>query len=265
MHAGSFDTTDVVRKEIRMLRNIKDLKGYQVEAKDGKMGSVHDFLFDDVDWIIRYLVVDTGGWLPGRRVLIVPAALGEPDRDAKVFPVDLTRQQVAESPDIDTDRPVSRQEELKLYTYYAWIPYWSSRGGVHPPPTGAQVEPVAGTQAETGGRRENNDLRSAREVIGYHILAQDKTAGHVEDFLLEDDSWFIRYVEVDTKNWWPGKKVLLSPLWLKDISWDYRTATVELSRDKIKEAPEYDPGEGVTRDYEKKLHDYYGQPEYWKK
>ena len=77
-----------------MLRSLKILLGETVVATDADIGKVHDFYFHDDTWIVRYLVVDTGHWLPGRKVLITPSALGKPDCDALTLPVALTRGQV---------------------------------------------------------------------------------------------------------------------------------------------------------------------------
>jgi len=100
-----------------MLRSLKKLFGNKILATDGQIGRVHDFYFDDQEWTVRYMVADTGGWLKGRLVLISPAALGEADWGAESFPVNLTRQQIGESPGIEEDLPVSRQQEIELQRY----------------------------------------------------------------------------------------------------------------------------------------------------
>ena len=109
-----------------MLWDASALDGYAIEASDGRIGSVSDFLFEDTSWKVRWLVVDTGGWLSGRKVLLPLSALGKPDPSLRQFPVKLTMQQVKDSPDIDTDRPVSRQHETHIYGHYGWNPYWDS-------------------------------------------------------------------------------------------------------------------------------------------
>lgn len=240
-----------------MLRSVKDLRGYALLATDGEIGEVDDFLFHDDDWTIRYLVVDTGKWLPGRKVLITPSALGRPDWETGRFPVQLTRQAVENSPEIDLDRPVSRQREVELHTYYAWTPYWPSveMGDVGPafPPQLPDAEAPRG----------DPNLRSAAEVCGYRIHASDGEIGHVEDFIVEEGSWIIRYMVVDTRNWWPGKKVLTSPGWITGITWRERRVSVNLSRETIRNSPEYDPNTPVNLEYEDRLYDYYGRPKYW--
>ncbi len=109
-----------------MLWHASKINGYAIDASDGRLGTVSDFLFDDASWLVRWLVVDTGKWLSGRKVLLPPSVLGHLDRERGAFSVRLTMQEIKDSPDIDTDRPVSRQMESHLYDYYGWNPYWST-------------------------------------------------------------------------------------------------------------------------------------------
>lgn len=109
-----------------MLRSVNDLEGYAIEASDGKVGKVIEFYFDDEKWTVRYLVADTGGWLTGRKVLISPSALGDIDWDSRQLHVDMPKKRVENSPDIDTDKPVSRQHERAYYDYYSYPYYWAA-------------------------------------------------------------------------------------------------------------------------------------------
>jgi sporulation protein YlmC with PRC-barrel domain len=202
-----------------MLWNASAINGHAIIAKDGRLGTVSDFLFDDVSWRIRWLVVDTGAWLPGRKVLLAPAAMGHVDPKEQTFSVELTMQQVKNSPGIDTDRPVSRQIETDIYDYYGWSPYWGN--GLFTDGYGYVGQAQAVSQgsmlreATFSIIRSNEDdphLRSIEAVTGYHIHAKDGEIGHVDDFLLEEEDWSIRYLIVDTNNWWFGKKVLISPM-----------------------------------------------------
>jgi hypothetical protein len=235
---------------------VKDLRGYTIRAADGDIGKVHEFYFDDRGWIIRYLVVDTGTWLPGRRVLLSPSAMGQPDWETHVLPVGLTKGQVEHSPPIDADKPVSRQMERELHAYYGWRPYWGSATVM-----AIQTEEEANQEAE----QEQNDphLRSTREVIGYHIRARDGEIGHVEDLIANDEGWGIRYLVVDTHNWLPGRKVLVDPFWAEQVSWAERRVHVDMTREMVKNSPEFDPSAPVNREYEVRLYDFYGRPKYW--
>jgi hypothetical protein len=255
-------------KEIAMLRNASTIDGYFIAASDGHLGTVSDFLFDDVSWLIRWLVVDTGNWLSGRKVLLPAFALGHLDVERREFAVRLTRQQVKESPDIDTERPVSRQIEANIYDYYGWSPYWSSGpymggygygyggGAMAPLPlqgSSRRDEDVAAAQ------RDNDDphLRSIEAITGYHIHASDGEVGHVDDFLVEESDWSIHYLVVDTRNWWPGKKVLVSPRSIQEIDWTDNLVNINVDRQKVKDSPAYNASATVDRDYEKKFHNYY--------
>jgi len=245
-----------------VLRSLKAIHGYAVLARDGEIGRVHDFYFHDDNWIIRYLVVDTGRWLPGRKVLITPGALGKPQWAGFNIPVELTREQVENSPEIDTEQPVSRQQETALFNHFGWPFYWVEPApGVWPPYVSPAPMPVPAPHGEA----EHHDphLRSQREVTGYRIHASDGAFGHVEDFIADDKAWVIRYLVVHTGKWLPAKKVLLSPKWLPEIRYADREVTVSLPKDKILNCPEFFPGAAVNREYEERLYDYYGRPVYW--
>ena len=256
-----------------MLRSTKEILGYAIQAKDGQMGKVHDIFFDDAEWRARYVVVDTRAWLPGRKVLISPQAVHEADWRTQNILVSLTREQIEKSPPIAENEPVSRRKEALIVEHFGWQPYWPGgailvRGAV----TGSEEEKTSSAIRPTGAatRVEAEDLpgdphlRSAREVDGYHILAEDGQIGHVMDFVLEDETWDIRYLVIDTRSWFPGgKKVLLAPGWIERIEWVDSRVRVSMTKAEIKESPEYLPSEPVNREYEARLYDYYGRPRYW--
>jgi hypothetical protein len=247
-----------------MLQSVKRLHGYAVRAMDGDMGKVDDFYFDDHTWTIRYLVANTGDWLSDRRVLLSTAALGCPLQEQRLFPVSLTREQVKKSPDIDTEKPVSRQKEEELHRYYGWTPYWGAglpyAGEVPLAPLVMPAEEEMGSEQRPKG---DPHLRSTREVIGYYIHAADGEVGHVADLLVEDEGWVIRYIAVDTRHWLPGRHVLVVPQCVTEIDWSGRQVRVGLRREKIQHSPQYDPAIPVDREHETRLYDYYGWPKYW--
>jgi len=248
-----------------MQYSVKHVKGYDIGATDGDIGKLDDFYFDDESWTIRYLVAETGSWLLNRKVLISPFALGKADLSKKRVNVTLTKKQVEESPSIDTDKPVSRQHEASYLDYYGYPHYW---GGPYlwGPVTYPQLSDAAQRRNEEARaeREEGNDLhlRSANKVTGYHIEATDGDIGHVEDFIIDGETWEIRYIVVDTQNWWPGKKVLVAPQWIGRVSWNDSKVYVDLSRETIKNGPEYHP-DALNRKYEETLYDYYKRPKYW--
>jgi hypothetical protein len=257
-----------------MLRNAKDLYGFTIRATDGEIGTVDRFYFDDDTWAIRYLTVNTGGWLGGRLVLISPISIvGRPDWQAKRLDVRLTKKQVENSPDVDTHKPVSRQHEIAYLGYYGYPFYWGGSrlwgptpypadlaAGVAPPIEAVTREVMTG---RNGKNPADSNLRSAQEVTGYYIEASDGDIGHLDGFVIDDENWAIRYIEVATRNWWPGKKVLVSPAWIKRVSWADSKVYVELSREVIANGPEYIESAPITRDYENRLHTHYGRPPYW--
>jgi len=243
------------------------IKGYAIAASDGRLGTVSDFLFDDASWLIRWLVVDTGNWLSGRKVLLPPSVLERLDAKEQEFSVRLTMQQVKDSPEIDTDRPVSRQMETTVYDYYGWSPYWGTgfyMGGYGYMPGGTTESPYLGPRrreeeiADAQRNRDDPHLRSIEAVTGYHIHASDGEIGHVEDFLVGDADWSLRYLVVDTKNWWPGKKVLIPSRLAGEINWTDRLVNLNADRQKVKDSPAYDATMTVDRTYEERFHDHYG-------
>ena len=250
-----------------MLWTASTLNGYAIEATDGEIGTVSDLLFEDRAWIVRWLVVETGTWLSGRKVLLPLSALGEPDATLHRFPVALTMQQVRNSPTLDADQPVSRQAEAQLYNFYGWNPYWGS-GSLstenfmaipsevpllpaeplalgHDP---IDLEPAAG----------DAHLRSISAVTGYHIEATDGEIGHVDGFLVEANNWRIRYIIISTRNWWPGKKILISPRSVITIDWPASLLHLDITREKIQGAPPYDPAIAVDDTYNETFLTYYG-------
>jgi hypothetical protein len=244
------------------------LKGFAIQATDGEIGTVEHFYFDDETWAVRYLIVDTGGWLGGRRVLISPISVIHTDWKSKRVDVGLTKKQVEHSPDIDTHQPVSRQHEAAYLGYYGYPYYWGGPYLWGPAfyPAGLAAPSSASTAAAADRiRRESTDshLRSSEAVTGYHIEAVDGEIGHVDGFLVDDEAWAIRYLEVATQNWWPGKKVLVSPAWVERVSWADSKVYVGLSRESIRNGPEYTDATAITREYENRLYLHYGRPPYW--
>jgi hypothetical protein len=263
-----------------MLRPFDELSRYTIGAVDGDIGQLHDAYFDDASWTVRHLVVDTGNWLPGRHVLLSPRAMPSIDAAAERIATSLTRQQIRDAPGVDTARPVSRQQEAELSMYYGHPYYWGGpyRWGVTPYPF-ATLSPPPRPSETVGqpreGRADDSALRSVREVLGYGIAATDGDLGHVEDVLIEDASWAIRYFVVDPRSWWPGPHVMVPTEWLTDFSWTDRLVRVDVTREAVRNAPEYVPPDqappadgaarGVSRDYERRLYGHYGRPGYWER
>ncbi len=245
------------------------LKGYAIEAKDGRIGTVKDVLFDDRTWRVRWLVVDAGTWLTGRKVLVHPSCVLQADNVGQTLPVTLTMEQVKNSPSIDQDRPVSKQMESSLYDYYGWDPVWGGSifgGGTMTQafgsPYGAGLAVHEPVLASARSDDDDPDLRSINAVTGYHIQAKDGLIGHVEDFLFDSDSWDIRYLVVDTRNWLPGRHVLVAPGAVTSVRWAERRIELNVSCDRVRESPPWDPAELVDRAYQERLHSHYAWPGY---
>jgi uncharacterized protein YrrD len=246
-----------------MLSKAKTLKGYSLQNTEAEtIGKVKEFYFDDRHWTVRYLVANTGTWLSGRQVLISPYALVAVNTDHENIVVDLTKKQIEDSPSLDSDRPVSRQFEENYYGYYDYPRYWGGpcSWGYYPYIERNREKWNDFTRDE---KKWDHHLRSSHEVTGYHIQAKDGELGHVEDFIIDDETWAIRYLIVNTSNWWAGKKVLVSPQWIERVSWGEKKVFINLSRETIKQSPEYTDESLLTRDYEIGLHGHYNRKGYW--
>jgi len=249
-----------------MLRSLKELERCKVNATDGDIGSVVNFLLDDQRWVVRYLVVETGGFLGGCRVLISPISFRQAEWSTHCFHVALTMDKVKNSPSVDVDKPVSRQHELDYYSYYGYPYYWGYSGiwgmGAYPGLLGAgrwNAAPAEHSDKASG----DVHLRSAAEVRGYKIQGSDEAIGHVDDFVVDDETWEVRYLVVDTSNWWLGHQVLVAPQWIERVSWSESKVSVKMTRQAIKDAPPYAPAAALDREQEASLHEHYGRAGYW--
>ena len=243
-----------------MKRRIKSIIGNTIGAIDGEIGKVKDFYFDDETWIVRYLIIETGNWMLGRKVLLSPQSIIMSDWEHDVFKVNLTKEQVFNSPNIDTNKPVNRQHENELHQYYPWNIYWNDLGlsGIPMPFSMLSPEKPLGEQDDLPFETHTDPhLNSTSQVTGYRIKAIDGDIGDVEDFILDDNSWAIDFIEIDTGTWLPGKKVILSPKLIKVIEWDTATVFLNTSVNHVKNSPEYFPGQQITDSYENGLLNHY--------
>lgn len=246
-----------------MLRSLKELRGYDLKARDGSIGRCADFLLDDETWTVRYMVADTRKWLPGRQVLVTPIALGDPDWQRQEFPVRLTRDQIQAAPELDEHAPVTRRYETWYHEHFGWPAYWQGTGL-----WGSMAVPRALFQdgegkIESGPELEEPHLYLASEVMKYSLRATDGEIGHVEDFILDDEHWTVRHLVAATRDWLPGKKVLIPSPRLERVSWQDAVLEVGLSREKVADSPPYDPSLPVNREVEERIYDYVGRPRDW--
>ncbi|MEJ7929540.1 PRC-barrel domain-containing protein [Ramlibacter sp. AN1015] len=240
-----------------MTCSISELTKFEVHARDGRVGRVKDVYFDDDRLIVRHLVVDTGGWITGRQVLVSPHAVERLDHDSRTIVANLSRDQIEKAPGIDTDKPVSRQHEMEHYDYYGYPYYWTgfeTWGALAYPMAyagqaagagaagaiaadqrdAAPADRVAAEEREALRRASDPHLRSSSEVIGYHIRAVDGSIGSLDDLLFDEGTWRITQLIVDTGKWLPGKRVGVAAERLHGVDWAQREVEVNLTREDIK-------------------------------
>jgi hypothetical protein len=241
-----------------MLRAIGPITGCELLASDGLIGRCRDFLFEDTDWHIRWMVAATGKWLPGRKVLITPVALGQPDWERRRLPVRLARTQIEEAPPLESDAPVSRRWERAWFAHFGFPHYWEGLGAWG---LGAQIGPDGDEGLDREGIDEDSGthLRSCDEVRGYHVEAADGPIGHVDEFIVDDEQWVIRTLVVRTRNLLPGSKVLVPAAVFTDVDWAQRIVTTGLTRADIEESPPYRPDAPVNRERDEHAYDYLGR------
>ncbi|MCX8520768.1 MAG: PRC-barrel domain-containing protein [Rhodoferax sp.] len=251
---------------------MRSIKGYSVTASDGEVGKVQDGLFDDQHWVIRYVVVDAGSWLTSREVLISPYSMDSPDAEEETLPVNISKEQVKNSPHMDTHPSVSRQHEIEFSRYYGYPYYWGGEGlwgdsmylsSISD--RADQFQHYDSDRAALAADKNDPHLRSVAEVLGYHIHALDGELGHVSDVLVEADSWAIRYLVVRTSNWWLGHEVLIPPQWIVGVSWEDRIVDLNVLREKIQGAPRYESTTELNRQQELAFFRHHERPAYWSK
>ena len=236
-----------------MLQKATDMYGYKIDATDGRIGKINDFLFDNTGWNVHYLVVETGLWLLVRKVLIPSIALCPPNTQMSIFPANLTKDQASDSPDIDTDKPVSLQHRVELDAYYWSIPLPMDFYGM--------PDMVETPNDGQSGKSEHYEphLQSTCHVAGYHIEATDCRLGNIANFIVDDENWNIPYLIVDTINWLPSKWALVPTSRVTKINWKQKKVEVGLSSEIIKKGPLYYPIVPIDHRYEYHLREYYSR------
>jgi len=247
-----------------MIRSLNAMEGYTLQALGGDIGRCSDFLFDDGQWTVRYMVADTGHWLPGRKILVAPTFLETAEWDSRRFPVRLTRSQIENGPPLDRDAAVSRRYERAYHEFFdtAYYGMGSELWGNGPWP--GMTGPREGRKTPAAvpePHLEATQVRSVREVTGYRVAAEDgEVAGHVEDYLVDDTTWALRYLVIDRSRLPFSRKVLLAVEWVDDVDLVERSLRVGVGASRLAEGPEYDPSEPVNEAKETVLYDYYGRP-----
>ncbi|MCW8964202.1 MAG: PRC-barrel domain-containing protein [Gammaproteobacteria bacterium] len=259
-----------------MLRSLKEITGYTLQETDDVIGTCKDFLFDDGLWVIRYMVADTGSWLSHHKVLITPGSLGEPDWQTERLRVKLTREQIEACPPLDSHAPISREYEISYHEHFEIPFYWMGAdfregmpgmdGVINTVDDLPDIEEEAAVADEPSGEEPGEGrLRSAIEVMNYSVSASDENAGRVDDIIIDDSNWVIRYLAIDTGHVIPDRKVLINTEWIDSVSWEKESVFLDLTHEAVLECPPFDPDEAVNREYEVRLYDYHGRPRYWEK
>jgi uncharacterized protein YrrD len=250
-----------------MIYRLRNLFGLHIRATDGDVGSIKDIYFDDHSWTLRYLVVETGNFFAGRQVLISPVSVAAIDWDTRAVRVTLDMAQIRASPPTDTDKPVSRQHESDFFDYYGYPYYWTDPSLFLAATSMDRSIGPAPVPCNAWGIHSHLPfdprLRSAREVTGYALETTTERVGHVEDFLVDSISWAIRYLVADTRNWLPGRHVVIPPAWIRDVDWQLNTVRVDVSADSVKHAPEFDSDVEFSRANEATMYRHYQRDPYW--
>lgn len=242
-----------------MLWSLERLRDYTLRATDGEIGSVRDALVDEAGWTVRYLVVGTGTWLFGRRVVLGTEVLGAPTGDPRTIPVALSRARIEAAPDVDAAQSFGRRFEERLRGHYGWPAYWGAgMADVVAVPAALPDAVAAADEAADDGPA----LHSVRDVEGFAIAARDGDVGTVADALF-DDGWRLRYWIVDTGTWLPGRRVALAADWIDGVDWIGRALDADVDRAQVEGSPGVHVDDGLTREDEMAIHGWYGRTPYW--
>ena len=251
-----------------MLRSLREISGCVITAEDGEVGRCRDFLIDDRMWVVRYMVANTAKWLPGRKVLVAPDFLARPDWPAGRLPIRLTRDQVATCPELDERSPVPRLYEAWYREHHSMPYYWAANdmggalsatwGTTHPIPL-----PDRSVSPSPLPPENEIHLRSVHELAGFRVVARGGVAGRAADFLLDDETWALRYIVVEMRKLLLRREILVSPQWLDSVSYAPGEFQVGLTLEAIRGSRAYDASRPVDRAYEASLYDRYDRPYYW--
>jgi PRC-barrel domain len=198
-----------------MLHELKMLAGSSVTATDGEIGCIRTFLFDDQSWMVHYVAVEVGHWAGRRDVVIAVSAIDQPNWSSRSFRVRMTKQQVSESPDIDTEKPVTFQQRIAMEKYFGRFACWvDEEFGMSSIPTGVEY-PIDG--------KEDPHLRSTEDMLGYEVWAADGDMGRLEGFVVDEATWHLGYLDVQAGGWLRDRSVLVPTRWVHSVSWaDHR-------------------------------------------
>ncbi len=236
-----------------MLRTARTLKNYKLECIDGELGKAKEFHFDTQCWIVRYLIAETGSWLAGRKILISPHAMDSIRREDQHIFIDLNKNQIKDAPLLYNNHPISREFEEENCRYYDWPIYWHSQS------FGEQQPRLRNRNYDQWNECKHDNivcdirLRSTLEINDFHIQTLDNDIGHIEDFIIDDAAWVIRYLIVSIRSGWPEYRVLIPPQWINRISDTEGKVFVSFNRESFDQMQEYTEESLLNLNYETEL------------
>jgi len=248
-----------------MLRSLTEMVGYKISATDGEVGRVVQFFLDDERWAVRYLVTETGHFFGSRRVLVSPISVRALDSETRRVQATRSVEKFNNAPGIESEQPVTRRRERENSRYYGYLPYWEGSGCWGNGSVPASLALSGSSAAATDPNDESNSVhvRTTRELRGYRVHGSDGAVGQVASFIVDDLTWEVRYLVVDTSGGWFGKKVLVAPSWAYRVSWANQTIYLDVARSQITAAPAWKASLPIDRGYEERLHIHYGRTPYW--
>lgn len=243
----------------KMLRSMYERLNYRTEARDGIVGSLDDFLMDDRTWAIRYAVIDTGKWLPGRKIIMAHSGMGEPDWPSRTIPLNVTKAEIEAAPTLAQARPVSRQYEEYLFQHYNWAPYWGpgAAGGMGFPVTSNETAATSPRSDEF--KKGDPHLRSFNELRGYKLVAHGEKAGRIDNFMCYDETWEIPFLVASVGGWFHQKSLMVPTSHISNISFPDREMDIRLDREALAHLPMYDPLKAEAGRLEVCVYDYRGR------
>jgi len=248
-----------------MLQTFDNLEGFAIHAAGDTLGAVKDLYFDDKEWVVRYLLIETGSWLSSRKVLLSPISITGLNPEDKTLSVNITATQLKNSPPVDVENPILRHHEEDFLNYYAFPIYWVGADVWNNTNVDDQQveEPVSGLYESMATANGGHRLRSCKEILRYYIQAVDGEIGHLAGLLIDDETWAIRYFIINTSNWWFGHQVLIAPQWISRINDPEEKLHVDISRELIQSAPHYDATIPINRELELQTYQHYNRKVYW--
>jgi uncharacterized protein YrrD len=248
---------------MEMFQSLRQMTGYTVHSNDGQqIGAVTNFLFDDMRWVIRYMVLKTGSDMGGKRVLLAPVAITDLDQDHRTISTQMQPDQIAASPGIGSSNPVTRQQEIEIHEFYRWPAYWDEANEVPPAEAGMSGWPVTemmteveSLRKEQGESQQKPHLRSFEETLGFTIRSRDgEDAGTLDDLIVHEQNWRVSYMIVSTDGILPSRKVVLSPASVVKFDWENEELALDLTRETIQNGQEYHQDISIERSSDEELY-----------